>query len=117
MGAGMPHGKLIWEIPVTASSQLWVERLEAVGVPCSTVNFSAALFDHPQIIENDLAAEHESVDMGKLQQRGVVIKLSKAPGIARRPTPGLGEHTDEVLSELGYSESDIFALREKRVIG
>lgn len=101
----------------TADPYYWVELLEAAGVPCANVNFSSALFDHPQIIENELAAEHESVDIGKLQQRGVVIKLSKTPGIARRPTPGLGQHTNEVLSEIGYNEAEIDDLRRKRVIG
>ena len=100
----------------TAPSQYWVERLEAAGVPCSTVNFSSALFDHPQIDENELAANHHSLDIGGIQQRGVVIKLSKTPGIARRATPGLGEHTDEVLSELDYSHAEIAALRQRRVI-
>ncbi len=101
---------------LTAASRHWLDRLEASGVPCSPVNFSRTLFDHPQIIENDLATEHESFDIGKLQQRGIVVKLSKTPGIARHPTPGLGEHTDEVLSELNYSQAEIADLRQKRVI-
>ncbi len=101
---------------LTAASGHWLDRLDAAGVPCSPVNFSRTLFDHPQVIENDLAAEHESFDLGKLRQRGIVVKLSKTPGIARRATPGLGEHTDEVLTELGYTDSEIAALRQKRVI-
>ncbi len=101
---------------LSADSRHWLDRLEAVGVPCSRVNFSRTLFDHPQIIENDLAVEHESFDIGKLQQRGIVVKLSKTPGIARRPAPGLGEHTDEVLAELDYTPTEITDLRQKRVI-
>lgn len=101
---------------LTAPWQYWVGRFEEVGVPCSAVNLSAELFDHPQIIENDLAVRHHSFDIGEIQQRGIVVKLSKTPGIARRATPGLGEHTDEVLAELGYSHEEIAALRLGRVI-
>ncbi len=101
---------------LAAPAPHWLDLLEAAGVPCSPVNFSRTLFDHPQIIENDFAAEHDSFDLGKLQQRGIVVKLSKTPGIARRPTPGLGQHTAEVLAELGYADADIDALRQKRVI-
>jgi crotonobetainyl-CoA:carnitine CoA-transferase CaiB-like acyl-CoA transferase len=48
---------------------------------------------------------------------GIAIKLKGTPGTIRRPPPGLGEHNDEVLQQLGYSAADIRRLRESEVIG
>jgi len=98
------------------SSQHWLDLLEAAGVPCAPANYSRELFDHPHMLQNDLVAEHESADVGKLKQVGLIVKLSKTPGKLWRAAPGLGQHTTEVLSELGYSDQDIQELRGKRVI-
>ncbi len=98
------------------SSQQWLNLLEKAGVPCAPVNYSRILFNHPHLLENDLIAELESEDLGPVKQMGMIIKLSKTPGKLRRAAPGLGQHTDEVLSELGYSKKNIQQLREKRVI-
>jgi len=99
------------------SSQHWLNLLEKAGIPCAPVNYSRVLFNHPHVLENDLVAEHESGDLGPVKQMGMVVKLSETPGKLWRAAPGLGQHTDEVLSELGYSKKDIQQLREKRVIG
>jgi len=100
----------------SSPSQKWLDLLEGIDIPCAPVNFSRQLFDNPHVLENDLTAEHESADLGKLKQRGIVIKLSETPGITQRAAPGLGQHTDEVLGELGYSGEQIQGLRERRVV-
>jgi formyl-CoA transferase len=51
-----------------------------------------------------------------LKVPGIVPKLSATPGAVRTPAPKLGEHTDEVLSALGYSRDEISRLREKRIV-
>ena len=99
------------------SSQHWLNLLEQAGIPCAPVSSSRALFNHPHVLENDLIAEHESGDLGPLKQMGMVVKLSKTPGKLGPGSPRVGQHTDEVLSELGYSKEDIHQLREKRAIG
>ena len=98
------------------SSQHWLDLLEGADVPCAPLNYSRDLFDHPQILQNDLMAEHESADVGPLKQRGMIVKLSETPGKLWRAAPGLGQHTDEILSELGYSSEQIQELRTKRVV-
>jgi crotonobetainyl-CoA:carnitine CoA-transferase CaiB-like acyl-CoA transferase len=97
-------------------AQKWLDALEAAGVPCAPVNLSRALFEHPHVLENDFVVEHESADLGKLRQRGIVVKMSETPGISRRAAPGLGQHTDEVLQELAYSEEQIADLRQRRIV-
>ena len=98
------------------TSRHWLDLLESAGIPCAPVNYARDLFEHPQILENDLVAEHDSADLGKVKQTGLVVKLSKTPGKLWRAAPGLGQHNDEVLSELGYSEEDISQLRAKHII-
>ena len=98
------------------TSQHWLDLLETAVVPCAPVNFSRELFTHPHIIENNLMTEHESFSLGTLKQQGMLIKLSETPGNLQRGAPGLGQHTDEILTELGYPEEDIRKLRENRVI-
>ena len=94
----------------------WLDALEAARVPCAPVNFERTLFEHPHVLQNDFVVEHESADLGKLRQLGMVIKMSGTPGISRRAAPGLGQHTDEILSELGYSREQIQDLRRRRIV-
>lgn len=96
--------------------QHWLDRLEAAGIPCAPVQPARELFTHPQLLQNDLIAEHDSINLGKLKQMGMVVKLSETPGKLWSAAPGLGQHTDEILSELGYTEEDVQQLRTKRVI-
>ncbi len=98
------------------SRQHWLDRLEQAGIPCSPAYYSLELFDHPHIRHNELKAEHDSAQLGKVKQLGMVIKLSKTPGKLWRAAPALGQHTNEILSELDYSMDDIQELRSKRVI-
>jgi len=97
-------------------SQHWLDRLEGAGVPCAAVHHPQDLFNHPQLVENDLVAEHNSTDLGVVKQMGMVVKLSETPGKLWRAAPGLGQHTDEILSELDYSNEQIQELRRKRVV-
>jgi crotonobetainyl-CoA:carnitine CoA-transferase CaiB-like acyl-CoA transferase len=54
--------------------------------------------------------------VGRMKTLGVPIKLSATPGAVTRPAPLLGQHTDEVLAELGYTPDEIVALRQSKAI-
>jgi alpha-methylacyl-CoA racemase len=56
--------------------------------------------------------ELEQPELGTVRQLGVPVKMSRTPGDPSRPAPAFGEHTDEVLREVGYSEEEIAAMKE-----
>ena len=70
----------------------------------------------PQVQARDMVVELHHPRHGKVTQFGQPIKLSETPGGPRTVAPHAGEHTDEVLRELGVSAAEIAALRQKKVV-
>jgi crotonobetainyl-CoA:carnitine CoA-transferase CaiB-like acyl-CoA transferase len=95
----------------------WIERLNRAGVPCGRVMDLAEVFSDPQVQAQEMALEIDHPGHGAVRMTGFPIKLSTTPARLRRPAPALGEHTDEVLRDLGYEAQRIAALREAGIIG
>jgi crotonobetainyl-CoA:carnitine CoA-transferase CaiB-like acyl-CoA transferase len=92
-------------------------HLRNAGVPASLVQRAKDLFDDPQVIANELIAEVEHPDWGKVRQTGALIRSESTPVKVDRAAPQLGQHTDEILREyLGYDDAKLTALRSRRVI-
>lgn len=72
--------------------------------------------DDPQIRHRQMALELEHPELGKVMQPGIALKLSGTPGSVRRFPPAPGEHTDEILGELGMGQEEVAALRERGVV-
>ena len=98
------------------STAYWVETLNKAGVPCGPVNSVAEVFQDPQILAQDMVINVDHPGSGMVRMLGFPIKLSETPCRVRRSAPGLGEHSDEVLAELDYSEAERAALRRDSVI-
>jgi len=97
-------------------SAAWLAALSAAEVPCGAVRDIADVLDDPQVIARDMVETVDHPTIGPLRLTGIPFKLSATPGSIRRPPPLLGEHTDEVLSELGYSGEEIVVLRRDGVV-
>ena len=98
------------------TTEHWVTTLNAAGVPCGPVNAVADVFRDPQILAQEMVIEMEQPGHGAIRMLGFPMKLTTTPCEIRRPAPGLGEHSDEVLAELGYPADRREALRASAVI-
>ena len=93
----------------------WLELLDAAGVPAGPVRFVEELFDHPQVEANNFAVDVNHRDLGSVRMAGPLVSFSDTP-LEAGDLPALGEHTDAVLTELGYSPDTIAAWRETDVL-
>jgi crotonobetainyl-CoA:carnitine CoA-transferase CaiB-like acyl-CoA transferase len=91
----------------------WVEALTAAGVPCGPVLTRNQVIHHPQVAALGLVVETEHPRAGRLRQTRAAARFSQTPPEIRHGAPGLGEHTQEVLAELGYPAAEIAALRQE----
>ena len=89
----------------------WLTALEAAGVPAGPIYTLDEVYADPQVRARDMVVETEHPAAGRVRNIGIPVKLSETPGAFRRPAPALGEHTDEVLRELGVSDARAAELR------
>ena len=87
-------------------------------MPCGPIYSVDQVFADPQVEHLQMARPADHPTLGEIRLVGQAINLTRTPEPARfrRPTPGLGEHTDEILSELGYDAERVAALKEKEVV-
>ena len=98
------------------SSAHWIETLNAAGVPCGPINTIDQVFADPQVRHLGLAQAVHSPERGDIELVGQPVIMSRTPSRLRMPPPLMGEHTDEILRELGYAEERIVELRAAEVI-
>jgi len=94
----------------------WVEHLNRAGVPTGLIQNMKEVFQDQQVLHQEMVINVDQPDYGKIQMTGFPIKMLNNPCEVRLPAPRLGEHTMQVLEELGYSESEIGTFKDKRVI-
>jgi len=97
-------------------SSEWIAALPQADVPVSIGQSVEQLMNDPHCLENDLFDEREHPQYGRVKQLGVVPRFSDMSGVVLRPAPLLGQHTEEVLLELGYTKERIAELKEKKIV-
>ena len=88
----------------------WLRVLDEAGVPCGPILDFEEVFADPQVRARGLAQEVEHPTAGRIRMVGPAVKLSLTPARIERPSPRLGEHTAEVLRDIGYGDEEIRAL-------
>jgi crotonobetainyl-CoA:carnitine CoA-transferase CaiB-like acyl-CoA transferase len=94
----------------------WIESLNAAGVPCGPINTIDQVFADPQVRHLGLAWPAPSHERGDIELVGQPIIMSRTPSRIRTPPPLMGEHSDEILRELGYDDARIAELRAAAAI-
>jgi len=100
----------------TNSTEHWIDVLNAAGVPCGRVMNLAEVFGDPQILDQEMVIDVDQPGRGAIKMLGFPMKLSNNPCRVRRPAPEIGAHTEEVLTDLGFSPIEIGKLRASGVI-
>jgi len=95
----------------------WFEQLRQHDICVAPVYALDETFADPHVIAREMVIEVDHPEFGKVKQVGVAPKLSDTPGGVRSTSPARGEHTDEVLREAGYSETEVAELRAAGVAG
>ena len=98
------------------TSAHWIRALNEAGVPCSQVMTMDQVFADPQVIEQQSVVTKEHAKHGLVSMLGSPLHVDGAPLPIRTVAPELGEHTEQLLGELGYSAEAIGQLRERGVV-
>jgi crotonobetainyl-CoA:carnitine CoA-transferase CaiB-like acyl-CoA transferase len=92
------------------------EALFGERVPCAAVRPIEDLFDHPQVLAENLVTTLDHRTVGRYRTMTKPISFSDTPGPAPTASPAFGQHSDEVLAGFGYSEAEVAALRKQGVV-
>jgi crotonobetainyl-CoA:carnitine CoA-transferase CaiB-like acyl-CoA transferase len=100
----------------TRTSAEWVELLNAKGVPSGPILDVKQVYENEQVRHLGMAVTVKHPALGEIQVQAPPATLSRTPGSVRMPAPDTGEHTDEILAELGFSAAESAALRAEKVV-
>ncbi|GGE50199.1 CoA transferase [Agaricicola taiwanensis] len=95
----------------------WLERFEAAGVPCSPINTLDRLVREEQLKARDCLIDIDLPGLGTMRMGGLPVKFSETPGRVEKHPPRLGQHTESVLMDLGFSAEDVADLAARGLIG
>ena len=98
------------------TSEAICARLAAEGVPAAPIRMQDSVHEDPQVVANGLLLEIEHAQCGLVRIPGPVARFASTPSEVRRLAPVLGEHTDEVLTEMGVSPVELAELRAQSAL-
>ena len=109
--------EMMAEVLKTRTTEHWLDVLDKADVPCAPVLTRDTVHLHPQVQANGIIAEQDHPVAGLIRQTRPAEQMDVTPSEISRPAPTLGQHTDEVLAEIGLSPERISELRNSGTIG
>lgn len=107
---------VIGELLKKKTKKEWKNLLDSVGIPNGPIHTIAEMFEDPQIKERNMLVKMKHPKVENLKLVGSPLKLSGTPVAMRYPPPLFGEHTESILSGLGYSSEEIIQLKQNKII-
>lgn len=108
--------KLIEGVTIFKTSDEWVKKLEKVGVPCGPINSIDKVFNDPQVKHLGIAQSIETIPFGQTELVGQPFNLSRSPSTMKQRPPEKGEHNEDVLLDLGFSNEELNEFKSKNII-
>jgi len=103
---------LVGEILANGLSQPWLDRLDAADVPCAPVLRRGEVMGNVQVVNNALIETIEQPSVGTVRQPRPAARFDRTPARIGGPAPRIGQHTDTILAEAGYSADEIEAMKQ-----
>jgi formyl-CoA transferase len=103
-------------ITVTKTSREWVTMLADKGVPCGEIYAIDEVFADPQVEATGIAQEIDTVPFGHTRLVGQPVNLTRTPSRMKQPPPERGQHTDEILRDLGFGDDELTGLRDRQIV-
>jgi CoA:oxalate CoA-transferase len=107
--------KIVGDRIRTRSRAEWIDVFNKEGVPCGPIYNLKEAFSDPQVLHQEMVLESPQPS-GNIKMPGFPVKISEVPARIRRPSPQVGEHTIEVLKELGYSDEEIGLIQNTKIV-
>ncbi|WP_260284986.1 CaiB/BaiF CoA transferase family protein [Peribacillus aracenensis] len=107
---------ILQEVILTKTADEWLGIFQENNIPCGPINTLERVFIDEQVLERQMIQEVEHPSVGIVKLLGSPLKLSDTPVTIERHPPLHGEHTEEVLMELGYDKEEIKSFMEDKVI-
>jgi len=108
--------KLIEGVTIFKTSDEWVKKLEKVGVPCGPINSIDKVFNDPQVKHLGIAQSIKTIPFGRTELVGQPFNLSRSPSTMKQRPPEKGEHNEDVLLDLGFSNEELNEFKSKNII-
>jgi crotonobetainyl-CoA:carnitine CoA-transferase CaiB-like acyl-CoA transferase len=106
----------IQEVFSQKTKEEWTVFFQDRNVPCEPVLGLEGVLSHPHVLSRGMVTDVDHGVEGKTKQLGIPIKLSMTPGEIRTPAPLLGEHTEEILKEIGLTGEEISRLTDQKIV-
>jgi crotonobetainyl-CoA:carnitine CoA-transferase CaiB-like acyl-CoA transferase len=104
------------KVTSTATTAEWIEKLNRAGVPCGPIYTIDKMFDDPQVRHLDIVEKVPGTGERDVNLVKQPFTLSRTPSRFVAPPPEVGEHTDELLREFGFSDGEIATLKQRKAV-